>query len=281
MKTTLFVCLFFFTYCFNCLAQEVDSIMKYRGGYVETSRDQATGNGFYYIVYPELHSSSLLSFTTPTSTGTFQMEAFYWGDLKFRNKTDNNVWQGWKTIWTDANLNPNNYLGKAMNIWHTDINNNPRLYFEAPNGTGSGTTYFQGHGQMPFEFRSANGHPLVKINANGNMSIGTAPRNDYRLTVEGTVGARKVKVTQESWADFVFDPQYKLPTLLEVELFIQKNRHLPEIPSANEVLEEGIDLGDMNKKLLQKVEELTLYVIELKKENERQQKQLDKLDKRF
>jgi hypothetical protein len=158
------------------------------------------------------------------------MEAFYWGELKFRNKTDNNAWQGWKTIWTDANLNPNNYVQK---------------------------------------------------NANGYVGIGTVPRNDYRLAVEGTVGARKVKVTQESWADFVFDPQYQLPTLLDVELFIQKHKHLPEIPSASEVLDEGFDLGDMNKKLLQKVEELTLYVIELKKENERQQKQLDKLDKRF
>jgi hypothetical protein len=229
MKRSFGIFLFLLTCCCDSLAQDVD-FMKYRGGYLDSSRDLATENGFYYIYYPGQHSSSLLSFTTGTSTGTFQMEAFYWGELKFRNKTDNNAWQGWKTIWTDANLNPNNYVQK---------------------------------------------------NANGHVGIGTVPRNDYRLAVEGTVGARKVKVTQESWADFVFDPQYQLPTLLDVELFIQKHKHLPEIPSTSEVLDEGIDLGDMNKKLLQKVEELTLYVIELKKENERQQKQLDKLDKRF
>lgn len=229
MKKKVSILLFLFTYYFNCLAQDTE-IMKYRGQRDDATRDLATGNGFYYILYPGQHASSLLSFDAYSSTGTFQMEAFYWGDLKFRNKTDNNVWQAWKTIWHTGNLNPNNYVQK---------------------------------------------------DANGNVGIGTAARNDYRLAVEGTVGARKVKVTQESWADFVFDPHYKLPTLLEVEQFIQKYQHLPEIPSANEVLEEGIDLGDMNKELLQKVEELTLYVIELKKENERQQKQLDKLDKCF
>jgi hypothetical protein len=74
------------------------------------------------------------------------------------------------------------------------------------------------------------------------------------------------------WSDFVFDKGYKLRPLKEVESFIKTNGHLPEIPSAKEVAKEGIDLGAMDAKLLQKVEELTLYMIELKQELEAQQK---------
>lgn len=75
-------------------------------------------------------------------------------------------------------------------------------------------------------------------------------------------------VQTASWVDFVFVPDYKLPTLPEVEQYILANKHLPNVPTTTQVTEKGIDLGEMNKILLQKVEELTLYMIELKKENE-------------
>src|ERR1044072_1234494 len=82
---------------------------------------------------------------------------------------------------------------------------------------------------------------------------------------------------QGTWADFVFQPEYKLPTLAEVEGYIKVNRHLPDVPSAEEVEKDGLDLGEMNKRLLQKVEELTLYLIELKKENDEMKQQQNKL----
>ncbi|MOA38224.1 hypothetical protein D3C78_1598840 [compost metagenome] len=66
----------------------------------------------------------------------------------------------------------------------------------------------------------------------------------------------------------MFEPDYKLRSLSEVEMFIKLNKHLPEIPSAKEVENNGIAVGEMNAKLLQKIEELTLYLIEMKKENE-------------
>ncbi len=107
------------------------------------------------------------------------------------------------------------------------------------------------------------------ITNTGNIGIGTTTPNNYKLAVEGTIGARRIKVTQQAnWADFVFHPQYKLPPLQEVENFITKNGHLPEIPTATEVKENGIDVGEMNKLLLQKVEELTLYLIQQQKEIE-------------
>ncbi len=113
--------------------------------------------------------------------------------------------------------------------------------------------------------------PILLQPQGGNVCIGaTTNPNNYKLAVEGTIAAREVKVTAESWADFVFHPTYKLRTLGEVEQFIKANNHLPEIPTEVEVKENGVGLGEMNAKLLQKIEELTLYMIEMKKENEKQ-----------
>ncbi len=101
----------------------------------------------------------------------------------------------------------------------------------------------------------------------GNVGIGTTdPKN--LLDVNGTIHAREVKVDLTGWSDFVFHPSYQLKPLTEVEKFIKANGHLHDIPSAAEVEQNGVNVGEMQKKLLQKVEELTLYVIELKKENE-------------
>ncbi len=115
------------------------------------------------------------------------------------------------------------------------------------------------------------------IKNTGNVGIGiTNPQ--YKLAVEGTIGAREVKVTAEAWSDFVFHPTYKLRTLDEVEQFIKTNNHLPEIPTEADVKQNGVGLGEMNAKLLQKIEELTLYMIEMKKENEDLKNRVSKLE---
>jgi len=90
----------------------------------------------------------------------------------------------------------------------------------------------------------------------------------YKFAVDGKIGAREVVVTNDVWADFVFEPEYKLMSLKDLETYIKANKHLPEIPTTAQVEENGIAIGEMNAKLLQKIEELTLYVIELKKEVE-------------
>jgi hypothetical protein len=103
---------------------------------------------------------------------------------------------------------------------------------------------------------------------NGNVGIGVLNPNN-KLDVKGTIHSQEVKVDMLGWSDFVFKKGYNLPTLEEVEKHIAEKGHLENIPSEEEVLKNGIVLGEMNAKLLQKIEELTLYMIEMKKENER------------
>lgn len=103
---------------------------------------------------------------------------------------------------------------------------------------------------------------------NGGVGIGTTNPGTFRLAVEGKIGAREVRVTNTNpWPDYVFSPSYKRLDLFNLEEYIKKNNHLPNMPSAEEVKNNGIELGHMNARLLEKIEELTLYVIELKKEN--------------
>ena len=116
----------------------------------------------------------------------------------------------------------------------------------------------------------------LRISSNGNVGIGTTdPKN--KLSVNGTIWATEVKVSLTDGADWVFEDDYKLKPLNEVEEFINTNKHLPEIPSADDMRKNDLSLGEMNNKLLQKIEELTLYLIEQNKQNQAQQAEIEAL----
>lgn len=114
---------------------------------------------------------------------------------------------------------------------------------------------------------SSTGTKGIYVSSSGNVRIGDGsmiPTN--ALEVNGTVRSKEVVVETNNWSDFVFDTEYELMSLSETDRYIHENGHLPDIPSASEVRENGIELGEMNALLLRKIEELTLYVIELEKE---------------
>lgn len=108
---------------------------------------------------------------------------------------------------------------------------------------------------------------LIRLNQAGNVGIGTfVPDPAYKLSVNGKIRAKGLRVQSAGWSDFVFEPDYKLLSLPEVEKFIKEHKHLPEIPSSQEVMTQGQEVGEIQSKLLQKIEELTLYTIELNKQ---------------
>jgi hypothetical protein len=127
---------------------------------------------------------------------------------------------------------------------------------------------FYTEGEPDFVSISPNGNAtngVMNVFGNGNVGIGTTNPTS-KLTVAGNINSREVKVSVDAGADFVFEKDYALPSLQEVEKFVTENKHLPEIASAKEMQKEGINLSEMNIKLLQKIEELTLYMIQQNKE---------------
>jgi len=171
------------------------------------------------------------------------------------------------------NADPNAWMGLG-----TDMGGGPyehSIYFPtAPSGyTGKLTIG---------DYNGSTYNTRVTVLNNGYVGIGTRTP-DTKLAVLGTIHANEVKVDLSvPGPDYIFKPDYKLTNLSELKDYLDKNHHLPEIPSAKQMAKDGINLGEMNTKLLQKVEELTLYLIEQNKQITDQQKinheQQNKLD---
>lgn len=137
--------------------------------------------------------------------------------------------------------------------------------------------------------------PYISFHPNGSVGIGTTKTADasYKLFVETGIRTRKIVVDQATWPDYVFHPDYSLPSLPSVATYIKANQHLPDMPSADSVAKNGVDLGSNQAQLLKKVEELTLYVIqqqqqqgelkqqliELRQQNKEMKEQMDLLQK--
>ncbi len=148
-------------------------------------------------------------------------------------------------------------------IGNNVINVSTTPYLRRINNTRGGSYIRLLDGEIKMNIIKTDGHDIntISINNSGNVGIGTTTTGTHKLAVNGTIGAREIKVEATGWSDFVFEDDYELKDLVKVEAFIKENNHLPDVPSEKEVLENGIQLGEMDAKLLQKIEELTLYLI--------------------
>jgi Phage T4 tail fibre len=179
----------------------------------------------------------------------------------------------------DIFLSANPNAGTAQSIFL------PGHIFVSPHN-GSNVSYIQARrlnnsGNTSLQFRTSNSGNVTDamfIQSDGNVGIGTLTP-DAKLTVKGNIHTQEVKVDLNGAVapDYVFEKDYKLPSLESVKEYIDTNKHLPEVPSAKEMEEKGINVSEMNMLLLKKVEELTLYMIELKSENQSMKKVIEEL----
>ncbi len=139
-----------------------------------------------------------------------------------------------------------------------------------------GEAYNSNNGSFVVATRDATGiSERMRVNSSGNVSIGTSDPKGYKLAVNGNAIAESVTVKlHSSWPDYVFKPKYNLLPLSLVKTFIDKNQHLPDMPSEAEMKENGINLGEIVRLQTKKIEELTLYLI---KQNEQIIKQSEQI----
>ena len=174
---------------------------------------------------------------------------------------------------TKAHIAGNTQIGFYQTVGMADPT--VRLNVDASGAASNGVKVMTNNIQAKTFYAEYNGTQTFMVDAEGKTRIGypvagTTPAA-YWLTVNGKVGAREVMVTSLSpWPDYVFDNNYHLNSLDVVEAYIEKNKHLPNMPSAEELKAEpfGLNLGEMQGKQMEKIEEIFLHLIALKKEVE-------------
>lgn len=150
------------------------------------------------------------------------------------------------------------------------------LLIEAPKNNAGERTDIQ------INWRGGGPSPFFAQGSTGDVGIGTTNPKGYKLAINGkTITEEVVVKLYGNWPDYVFENNYKLPSLSELEQFIKTNKHLPDVPTADEVKENGLSLGEMNILLLEKIEELTLHLIEQHKVNADQEKIIKTLSDRI
>lgn len=164
-------------------------------------------------------------------------------------------------VWiTDQNQNDGNHPG--LGIYGGELG--AGLYFRG--GNAPGKAFFFGVNEGDMLFATGGGAALTRlvIKDDGNIGVGTLDPAGFKLAVNGAIRAKEV-VVDTAWADFVFDPSYALPPLEDVERHIAARGHLPDVPPSAQIELKGLSVGESQRLMMQKIEELTLYAIEQNK----------------
>jgi hypothetical protein len=190
-------------------------------------------------------------------------------------------WNGTNPVWTNSNVG----IGTAtpqngLEISGPSSMSSLRLDALGANGYVFETTGAAGSYGLNLTYRNPTSlfANIMSFTYWGNVGIG-ATNPQYKLSVNGNIGAQDIIVTNTGWSDYVFRPGYRLRPLSDVSQYIQANGHLPDIPTEAEVKAQGVSLGDMQAKLLAKVEEITLHMIQQEKENRELRDQLNQQTK--
>ena len=177
------------------------------------------------------------------------------------------------------------FLGTSGNfIFHASNELNYKYYSEQNEGWWINYRGTDNKDQFrDFYVGNGKGQSVLMVDGStSNVVIGIgSPHPNSKLDVKGMIKATEIKVESTGGADFVFEEDYQLKELSEVEQFITTNKHLPDIPSAKQMEEEGVGLAEMNKLLLQKVEELTLYLIEKDKKVNQLEKEIQEIKEKL
>jgi hypothetical protein len=208
------------------------------------------------------------------------MNKFYFGSCEnVQNAAGNPVYatnyMGFNAIYDGTNWNcaTNGWNNGGAVIWSTVGGDICFSNFE--------TNSFQPQGNQNASIASSElvENRTLMIHKHGSVSIGGyhTGSGNYKLAVHGTIAAWKIIVNEKNWYDHVFEEDYKLMSIENLNSYIKENKHLPEIPTQEDVNNDGVDLGEMNAKLLLKVEELTLYIIQLNEQMKAMQKEIHHL----
>lgn len=195
----------------------------------------------------------------------------------------NNTVAGYKAGTLVSNGSYNTLIGSSSGYKTTTGSRNVYLgFYSGYNATGSDNVYLgyyagytaSGDDKLYIENSTSNS-PLIYgefdnnfVTINGKLGVGTKEFGDAKLVVDGTIMAKDIIVTVDDFPDYVFEENYPLLSLAEIESFVKSHHHLPGIKPGAEIIAEGLPLGELSVLLLEKIEELTLHVIEMDKKAE-------------
>lgn len=200
--------------------------------------------------------------------GSISKVEFYQDTIKLGEVTT----APYEFIWTNVQAGQYALRAKAFDNSNADslsapvnitVNTSNRWSLTGNTGTNPDSNFVGTTDNKKLVFRT-NGTKKMSILPNGFVGIGvdSIPDDSAKLGVNGTIYARKLKINQSSWADYVFEKEYKMMPLADLKAYVAKYKHLPDVPTSSQVQQNGLDVAAMQEILLRKIEELTLYIIE-------------------